>query len=352
MNDMIPSVPKDYKPKTFWERPEGVTGQIVGVAAVAGLGFVVYKALPFIITLLQNAIYATILGVVAVALGFVVTDRRFWRLGSYMYQSAMRKITQIFVEIDPIGIMQNYVVDLEKKLANMTTRIASLRGMIRSCQDEIAKNEDIQKKSLMLLKEAKKQSNSIVIAEESRQAERMREANGTYQDLLNKMQLLYNVLIKYQEISKFLIKDISREIDVKKRKKQMSDNAYSAIQSAKSIINGDSDAKAMFDLADEYLANDYAMKIGEIEDFVRMSDTFVQTVNLQNGVYEANAMKLIEEWETRSDSILLGADAKRSMVARSYAQSDSDDVDFGGARGANQSFQPTSAPQKKWFDES
>jgi hypothetical protein len=347
MNDIVPQVPSDYPRKSFWERPEGVTGQIVGVAVIAGGGYLLYKVLPAIVTLLQNTIYATLLGVAAIAIGYVVTDRRFWRLGSYMYQSLMRKITQVFVEIDPIGIMQNYVRDLEKKLANMGARIASLSGMIRACQEEIRKNEGIKNASLMMMREATKTGKTIVVAEESRQAGRMQEANVTYQDLLSKMQLLYTVLVKYQDISKFLIKDINREIDVKKRRKQMTDAAYSAITSARSIINGDPDAKAMFDLANEYLANDYAMKIGEIEDFVRMSDSFVSTVDLQNGVYEANAMKMIEEWERRGDSILLGADAKRLIIEGSYAGT-------GAASGAPDPRAPGQRPGdaalKQWFD--
>src|SRR4051812_13284907 len=102
MNDLIPT---DYKPRSFWERKEGVTGQVVGVALVCGAGVLLYRALPFMISLLENAIYAAALGVAAVCLFFVITDKRFWRLGAWAYMSVMRAITQVFVEIDPIGIM-------------------------------------------------------------------------------------------------------------------------------------------------------------------------------------------------------------------------------------------------------
>src|ERR1700739_2350063 len=98
MNDLIPNATGNYKPKTFWERPEGVTGQIVGVSLIAGAGYLLYKLLPAIIAML-----------------YVITDRRFWRLGSYLYRNMMRKITQVFVEIDPIGVMRTYVSELEKK---------------------------------------------------------------------------------------------------------------------------------------------------------------------------------------------------------------------------------------------
>lgn len=310
---MIENGPKDFKPKSFWERPEGVTGQIFGVSIIAGGGYLLYQALPYIITLLQNTIYAMALGVVAVILGFIITDKRFWRLGKYLYMSLMRKITQIFVEIDPIGIMKNYVVELEGKLQNMNKRIAQLSGMIRACKEEISKNEKTKSGALKMVNEAQKTGKTTVIALHSRKAGRMAEANITYQDLLAKLELLHRVLVKYQDVSNFLIEDMKQEIDVKQRKKEMADAAHSAMKSAMSIINGDPDAKEMFNMANEYLAADYAMKIGEIEDFVRMSDSFMSSVDLQNGVYEADALKMLEDWEKNADSIVLG-DSKRLLI--------------------------------------
>ena len=138
MNDIIPT---DYKPRSFWERKEGVTGQVVGVALVCGAGLLLYRALPAIITLLENTIYASLLGVAAVALFFVITDKRFWRLGAWAYMSAMRRLTQVFVEIDPIGIMRNYIEDLKRKLVDMNGRISRLSGMIRACKEEIRQND-------------------------------------------------------------------------------------------------------------------------------------------------------------------------------------------------------------------
>src|ERR1700760_3409875 len=151
MNDLIPT---DYKPRSFWERKEGFTGQVVGVALVCGAGALLYRALPTIITLLENTLYASVLGVVAVALFFVTTDKRFWRLGAWAYVSAMRRLTQVFVEVDPIGIMKNYIEDLKKKLADMNGRISRLSGMIRACKEEIRNNDQAKNGALGLVREA------------------------------------------------------------------------------------------------------------------------------------------------------------------------------------------------------
>lgn len=310
MNDIIPT---DYKPLGFWERKEGVTGQVVGVALVCGAGVLLYRALPTLITLLENTIYASILGVVAIALFFVITDRRFWRLGAWAYMSAMRRLTQVFVEIDPIGIMRNYIEDLKTKLADMNGRISRLSGMIRACKEEIRQNDQAKSGALGLVSEARKKGLTMVAAAQSRKAGRMAEANLTYQDLLAKMELLHRVLVKYQEVSTFLIEDMTQEVSIKERKRAMAREAYSAMKSAMAIIHGDPSARQLYDMANEYVAADYAMRIGEIEDFVRMSDTFMQSIDLRNGVYEQQAVELLADWEKNADSIVLG-DAKRLLI--------------------------------------
>ena len=341
MNDLIP---KDYKPRSFWERKEGVVGQVVGVGLVAGAGWALYHLLPAIITLLENTITAAVLGVVAVALGFVITDRRFWRLGAWAYMSAMRRLTQVFVEIDPIGIMKNYIEELKKKLVDMNGRIARLSGMIRACKEEIARNDQAKTGALGLVSEAKRRGLTMVAAAQSRKAGRMAEANLTYQDLLAKMELLHRVLVKYQEVSNFLIEDMTQEVAVKERKRAMAREAYSAMKSAMSIIHGDPSARELYDMANEVVAADYAMRIGEIEDFVRMSDTFMQSVDLQNGVYEQRAVELLADWEKNADSIVLG-DAKRLLIENHPA---------GAARAASGGAAPkgrtgTDTPAPDWF---
>lgn len=341
MNDIVPM---DYKPKSFWERKEGVTGQVVGVALAGGAGYLLYKSLPTLITLLENTIYASALGVVAVCLGFVITDRRFWRLGAWAYMSAMRRLTQVFVEIDPIGIMKNHVEDLKKKLVDMNGRVSRLSGMIRACKEEIATNDKAKSGALGLVSEARRKGLTMVAAAQSRKAGRMAEANLTYQDLLAKMELLHRVLVKYQQVSTFLIEDMTQEVAVKERKRAMAKEAYSAMKSAMAIIHGDPSARQMVDMASEYVAADYAMRIGEIEDFVRMSDTFMQSIDLRNGVYEQQAVELLADWEKNADSIVLG-DAKRLLIENHPASASSP------ARGATapQGTASTDAPALDWF---
>ena len=77
----------DLKPKSFWQKPEGKTGMAFLGAILAGGGFLLYKALPYIITLLSNTLHAAfLLGAVGIIV-YLLLDKRFRTLVSYVYKS-------------------------------------------------------------------------------------------------------------------------------------------------------------------------------------------------------------------------------------------------------------------------
>lgn len=53
------------------------------------------------------------------------------------------------------------------------------------------------------------------------------------------------------------------------------------MKSAMNIIAGNSDKRAMFDQAMESIADDVAMKVGEMERFMEMSSNFMDSIDLQ-----------------------------------------------------------------------
>ena len=84
------------------------------------------------------------------------------------------------------------------------------------------------------------------------------------------------------------------------------------MRSAMSIIKGDADKRAMFDQAMEVIADDVANKVGEMERFMEMSSNFMNSIDLQNGVFEEQGMKMLEDYEKNSTLLLLGGKEKNS----------------------------------------
>jgi hypothetical protein len=58
----------------------------------------------------------------------------------------------------------------------------------------------------------------------------------------------------------------------------------------------------------EAIADDVSMKIGEMERFMDLSSNFMDSIDLQNGVFEEEGLKMLDKWEKEGVSLLLGKD--------------------------------------------
>jgi hypothetical protein len=63
----------------------------------------------------------------------------------------------------------------------------------------------------------------------------------------------------------------------------------------------------------ESLADDVANKVGEMERFMDVSTSFMDSIDLQSGVFEEQGLNMLKDWEEKSVKILLG-DEKAKMI--------------------------------------
>ena len=315
----------DFKPKSFWSRPEGTTGMFIGAAAIVAGLFGVYQILPWIIILLTNTLHTIFLCMAVGAIIYVAADARFRNLLSFAYKGVMRMITGIFITIDPIGIIKNYVDTLRKNLQNIQKQQANVRGQIELIKREIQANSSKMNQNVRIVNQAKKDDKYVMEAKlAARSTGRLEQTNVTYQQLMVKMEGLYRVLCKTEEAASFLILDIQEEVEVKEKERKVILAGHSAIRSAMKIIRPEDDKKAMFDMTLEYLAEDVAGKIGDIEHFMDISQSFLNSVDLQNGIFEEEGWQILENWE-KKDSALLG---KQKQVLLEQARDPNQELDF------------------------
>lgn len=304
---------KKSKTKTFWQRPEGVTGMLVGGAILVGGGVLFASVLPILLEMAQDTVkLAVMLGVLA-GMVVMVLDPRMRNLIWYTYKSIMRWITGLFVNLDPIGILKSYVDELKGNLKKMTKQINQLKGQMHKLNEVIHNNKKDIESNLTLASKAKASQNQAVMILKSRKAGRLRESNMKLSDLYTKMEVLYRVLTKMHENSYILMEDIQDQVQVKEQERKAIHASHGAMQSAMSIISGDPDRRAMFDMAMEAVADDVAGKVGEMERFMEMSSDFMNSIDLQNGIFEEEGLKMLEKWENEGTSLLLG-DEKLTLL--------------------------------------
>jgi len=297
----------EFKPKSFWKRPEGVTGALVLGAVVVIGGYALITNLPALVALAANTLYLAGMLLVLGALIYMVLDPRMRNLVWYMYKSVMRWVTGIFVQIDPIGILKSYVDDLKDNLRKMNKQISQLRGQMHKLREIIHNNIKTIQTNLDMASRAKETNQQAIMVLKSRKAGRLKESNVRLEDLHKKMEILYRVLVKMYENSEIMLEDVQDQVMVKEQERKAIRASHSAMKSAMNVISGDKDKRAMFDAALEAIADDVSQKVGEMERFMELSDNFMKSVDLQNGIFEEEGLAMLEKWEKEGVSLLLGS---------------------------------------------
>jgi len=302
-----------YQSKTFWQRPEGVTGAIVLFALILGAGILTVKSIAFIVGALTSGLGLVLTLAVLGTIIFTILDSKARNLVWYMYKSVMRSITSIFVKLDPIAILKGYVNDLKENLRKMNRQISMLRGQMHKLQELILNNRKEIQSNLTLASQAKETDKQAVLILKSRKAGRLKESNMKLEDLYKKMEILYRVLGKMYENSEVMLEDIEDQVEIKEQERIAIHASHSAMKSAMSIISGDKDKRMVFDMALEAIADDVGNKVGEMERFMDMSENFMKSVDLQNGIFEEEGLKMLEKWEKEGVSSILG-DEKQTLL--------------------------------------
>lgn len=319
----------DSKPKSFWSKPEGITGLIFMSGLILGGGYLIASNLEFLIGLAGNTLYLAGMLLVLGAVVYMVLDPKMRNLVWYMYKSVMRSVTSMFVTIDPIGILKNYVEDLEDNLVKMRKQIGIIRGQMRKLTGIIEQNNGEIQNNMKLASAAKEKGMDQQMLLSTRKAARLKETNGKYAALHNKMEVMYRILTKMHQNSEILLEDTKDQVKLKEQERKAIRASHGAMKSAMSVISGDPDKRAMFDAAMEAINDDVANKVGEMERFMEMSSNFMNSVDLQNGIFEEEGLKMLEKWEKESTLMLMGG-----------AESTTDTLDLND-------FQSKAEPQKR-----
>lgn len=114
----------------FWNRPEGKTAKYFILPAVIGvIGVALYKLLPFLITLMENMLYAGFLGGTILAIGWLLTSDWGRTRIFYVLQMISRALTSLFVNIDPVAILEAFSKDLKNKRKEVSGAITNMMGV-------------------------------------------------------------------------------------------------------------------------------------------------------------------------------------------------------------------------------
>lgn len=287
--------------KSFWQRPEGIPGALILLTLIGFGGYGLMKIMPDLILLAENIYYLGAMCLGLFVAGYVLLDKRVRTLIWYFYKSIIRKATGIFIQLDPIAIIEGFLDDLHSKMKDMENQMGKLKGQIRKVKEKIKKREENRDTFFKLANAARNQGKKSMMDLNNRKAMREEEVIKNFTVLLRKTEKLYQVLSKMKKYSSIMVEDIAHEIEIKKLERETIRNSHKIMKSAVNIINGNSDRKVMFDQAMEFIVDDIGMRIGEMERFMDVSADFMDNMDLENAMYEEEGLKQLDEWSAKVD---------------------------------------------------
>jgi hypothetical protein len=303
------------KKKSFWKRPEGITGTLFIGAMLFGL----YKMLPYLITFAENTIYLAFLVGGASLITYVILDNR--SLLWYGYKTLMYRVTNFFVRIDPIAIAKVYIGQLKRKKNDMDEQIDKLGGAVKKLEADIKENDKGIEEKMTLAKKAEE----IATQKEdagmrmkaiglTKEVIYLKNANAEISPLLTSMNSMKNYLKKASDVSQYIISDKETEISIMEKKYKSINIGLTALRSAKAIM-GQDEKEALFEQSMEFLKEDMANKLSEMDRIIEMANPYVQQMELENAVNTHEAQVLLEKFSTSEFDKVLQSLQNKSVSA-------------------------------------
>lgn len=301
MNDLTQSA------KSYWSRPEGKTGMAI---LAAGLGALVYgwgKILPFLVDMMANTLKLGLLTagvIVFLMVAFSPRTHLFFRL-------ITRWITGLIITIDPIGILKDRLNQMRKRREEMEEQIKTTRGAIGTLKQAIQENGQNSAELKRKAAEARNQmerpggdpERQLRMASQfkinANEAVRLDKANERYMDLLVRLEKIYKLLTTLGVSIDTYIQDTSNEVRQQEIQFKTIGAAHKAFSSAMKVLKGNATEEDIYNTTLEYLADEAGRKLGEMEDMQRVAQTFMDKIDIENGVMGEDVLKMVDTFESK-----------------------------------------------------
>jgi len=293
-------------PKSFWERREGWGGAGMIAMLISGtLGFFYFFG-GAVVVALENLLTTLGLLIAGLALsgvlgGMIVLAYLLRFTIIYAFQSIARRLTQAFIEIDPIGIQRTFVQRRKRDQKTLYERMGDLKKAINRMGERVTKATSGHETAMAKASKARKEGASLEQVFQVRQGGRLQHQEVRYKTVQTKMEGLYRFLKKLYDVIDFKIRDMEAEVELAADERAALHDAYSAYSAARSALVGNPNELALFEMAQQVNADQVSAWEAEIEHFMDMSERFMQSVDVENGIIEAEGLTMLEDWEAKLD---------------------------------------------------
>lgn len=306
------------KLKSYWDRPGGKVGVILGLGIIALVG---YYVLPILSTIVWNTLNFAISLVSLGVFLYCVTHRKLRLAFFYFYEMLMKKLIGIVIELDPFIIAEDYINDMEKQREMLYKQSVDVDAQKEKINMKISEKEAEMNKLLSKAKAAQENNMMPELGNATRQIARLQEYVKQLAPIRDNLARIGDYLTKIHKNSAYLIEDSKNELELKKDLYKSVTSGNKALSSALKIFKGDPEKKLLVEQSMEYLKEDIAGKLANMKKAISYSSDFMRSIDLDNATSEQQGLKLLESFNPEQ-GMKLSSQVKLSNPIREVGKVD------------------------------
>lgn len=281
----------ETKLKSYWNRPGGKFGTIVGVGL---LGAVAYFVIPILAAIAWSTVSLLVAAGTAWVLFMALSNRKLRLSVFYLYEILMKKLVGVVIELDPFIIAENYIKDMLTQRDDLYKQTRLVGGQLEKINIKVEeKNKSISDAQRKLQAAAdNKMAGQISLL--TRQIGRDQEYIKNLTPIRANLEKINTYLMSIWKNSEFVIADAQAELENRKDLYNTVTAGNRAMKSALSIFKGDPEKKLLVDQSMEFLKDDIANKLGEMRQAMDVTSDIMKNIDLDNATFEIAGMEMLE----------------------------------------------------------
>jgi len=286
--------PAEQKLKSYWNRPGGKFGIVIGLGLLVLLGY-------YVVPILTQVVWNTLnFGIALVSLGvflYCVTHRKLRLSLFYLYEWLMKKLVGVVIELDPFIIAEDYIQDMEEQRETLYKQSIDVDAQKEKIDLKIQEKEKEMNQLLIRANAAKNNNMAPELGNATRQVARIKEYIKQLAPIRDNLARIGDYLTKVHKNSGYLIEDARNELELKKDLYKAVSSGNKALNSALKIFKGDPEKKLMVEQSMEFLKEDIATKLSSMKKAINYSTDFMRSIDLDNATYELQGLEMLESFD-------------------------------------------------------
>ena len=297
-----------------WEKPGGTTGMIVLGVVVGAIAINITPIMNFIAAACASTLSAIGMAAALFLVLYCLFDPRIRNIGSTIYFMIMRKIEGLLVDYDPISIVKRKIMQMNKKIQEITDNMGKLRGLIDKSEKRIQDKKKQCEHDFQLLNKYKEAGKVQDAAVYERQVTRLTEVIKNSETRLIQSKQWYEIMGKLKHQAELTVLDATNEVNERVEEWEMIKAQHKAFTSIVGIINGKDDQFSLFTRAMDHMADDISQKLGEMSFIIEETGGLMSKIDMDNLVMSDKANALLAQYNSGGlDAVLLGSFAKQPI---------------------------------------